>query len=133
MASRVVHRPAISNSNPNPALGYDSMQYRNIPRPAEQSLVAIMDSNVAATNDVVISARNDLDALDLLTVSSVPSSAFEDMEVEEMLEYIAESDRASGSRTYLHVTPRFNLEVLPKLDFYDLIVLVPRLNCFREL
>lgn len=84
-----------------------------------QSLNATSDHQIESTH-----VDADMNDFDLLTVSSVPSTTFEGMEIQDMLNYIAEKDQEGSCHTYLHVTPRYNLESISKLDFYDLVVLV---------
>ena len=58
-----------------------------------------------------------------MTVISVNTSMFADMSVEGMISYIDKKDTISGLNTFLHVTPRYNLESISKMNFYDLVVL----------
>jgi hypothetical protein len=99
--------------------GYDASRRQTAEGQSLQSLNIASDCRSDSTP---IDA--DMNAYDLLTVSSVPSTAFDGMDIQDMLGYIAEKDHEGGCHTYLHVTPRYNLEPLSKLDFYDLVVLV---------
>ena len=58
-----------------------------------------------------------------IEIKSVNTSMFIDMELEDMLTYIDKKDMETKTSTFLHVTPRYNLENVSKMNLYDLIVL----------
>ena len=53
---------------------------------------------------------------------SIASTVYESMNFLHALQKLDES-RKMGIRAFLHVTPRFNVEIVKKFNFYDLVIL----------
>ncbi|RYH31701.1 hypothetical protein EON65_02070 [archaeon] len=59
------------------------------------------------------------------TNASAASVDFQSMNVRELLQYLLQADDGynADESTFVHVTSRYNIEYVPKPDFYDLVVL----------
>ena len=63
-------------------------------------------------------------AIDIPDDFSAASTIFEDMDMDDILDYLlAARESGSSNAPFVHVTPRFNVEDVPCSNFYDLVVL----------